>query len=147
MRRRLLGPCYVTLFLTALLLFACDDGGDAADGGASTSNPAVPLLSDEAFADSYAAFGEVAEQARGGDVNGAEQTFLRQAHDITHVIDTELLADPANEPVRQALYNAVLNIEVELFGARRADVVATSSEAAQGALADAAEALGYQRPE
>jgi hypothetical protein len=140
---------HVILVLTVIgLLAACGGGGSGATSGATVpAGSPVPLISDETLADSYAAFGEVADKAAAGDLDGAEETFFRQAHDITHVIDFELLETPEHEAVRLALYDSVFDIEVELLGQRRPDVVASAAEASQAALADAAVALGYQRPQ
>jgi hypothetical protein len=105
------------------------------------------MITQTEFQYCYDAFGVMAEQARSGDVDSAEDTFIRQAHDFTHVVDTAMLTRPDLDALREALYNTVLNIEVELVGERRPEVVATSAEAAQASLADIAQALGYQRPQ
>jgi hypothetical protein len=139
------------LLCAALLLAGCF--GTTSTEQESSAQPVdetvapAGTLSDESLANAYDAFDVVAEEARAGDVDSAEGTFIREAHDITHVIDLELLSVPEQEAVRQALYNNVLAIEVELLGERRPEVIATSAEASQAALADAAEALGYQRPQ
>lgn len=123
--------------VTALALLAC--------GGGSDEVPA-PSLDAAGFQRGYDQLGTMLDRASAGDVDAAEEVFT-QAFPLTRLVSEALAALPQEVITRAALVDAATRIEMELGDQRRADVLAGFAEDARQALADAAEALGTERPQ
>jgi hypothetical protein len=124
----------LVLAITALWASAC--GGEDDPG---------PKLDAPGFQQGYDQFSAMIDRAASGDIDGAEEAF-GQVLPLARRASDALADRPAEVISRAELVDAVVSIEQELHGERRADVLAQQADAARSALADAAEALGVERP-
>jgi hypothetical protein len=126
----------VALVLATFVVAAC---------GGGNNEDATPSLDAAAYQRGYDQLGTMLDRASTGDVEGAEEAFA-QVVPLTRLVGEALASLPQEVITRAALVDAATSIELELADKRRADVLAGSAKDARQALADAAEALGVQRP-
>ena len=124
------GPALVA----AAALAGCFGGGSAGP------------LTGEDLQRAYDQFGQVIERAEAGDVDGADE-ILTEVRETTRRIGESLNDNPMDVIVGAELFDALILISQEMSANRRGDVIAGYAEDAQLAITDAAEALGFQRPQ
>ena len=122
------------------------------NGGGSSpcDNPLPPLgqsdISQATFQEEDVALTRVVEAAQAGNLTAVKETFYGNVHSFTHNVDP-----PFREVDRdgaKGLCEAVIRLEENLF-APQPEVEGIASEATliRDHIRDAAEALGYDRPE
>ena len=86
------------------------------------------------------------DRATAGDADSAEEAFA-QVRALARLASEAHANLPEEVITRAELIDAVTRIEQELEDRRRPDVLAGFAEDARRALAEAAEALGVERPQ
>jgi hypothetical protein len=112
--------------------------------GGGTASDAQPLDA-ATFQEAHDELGTLIEEAQAGDPDGAQEAFAR-ALATAGPVDRVLAGLPEQVIVRADLLDVMVRIEMELASTRRTDVLAELAEEMRRALADAAEALGLERP-
>jgi hypothetical protein len=139
----------------ALLLAACGGDDDAAPASGppltttarpvpTDEGPAVLAVDQRGFDYAFRDLNQMIDRARAGDFAAAQQLFWTRFHDLTHLVDTQMIGRSLNPALRAELYQAVGDIETNLSGARNAATLATQGERVRDLLRRVAVELGYQ---
>lgn len=118
-------------------------------GGGTCDKPLPPLgnseISEKAFQEEDAAIGRILVMLASGDVQGAESAFFGPVHNFTHNIDPPLRQK--NEKLAKDLCQAVIRLEDSLALRAGAVKIGMDLQNVRNLLRDAAQALGYTRPQ
>jgi hypothetical protein len=117
--------------------------------GSTCSHPLAPLgdqspLSTQAFQKEDDALALVIQRASSGDRAGAESAFYGDVHNFTHNVDKPLREHDAE--LGKELCHSVLDLEEALTSEISPVNLSTHVQRVRRNLADAAIALGYDRP-
>lgn len=119
-------------------------------GGGGTCDQELPPLpqgteiSQAAFDEEYVALTRVIEFLNAGDRAAADAAFYGETHGFTHNIDPPVRAQ--DEELAKELCQTVLDVEEALFESSSTASVAILMTDLRALVADAAVALGYERP-
>ncbi len=103
------------------------------------------IVDGEAFAEKDEGLTRVLVFLEQGDRQGAEAAFYGPVHNFTHSVDPPLRE--VDEPLAKELCHAVIDLENNLASRATDFEIIGGVEEVQLILRDAAEALGYPRPE
>jgi hypothetical protein len=131
--------------VAAIIFFVGDSGG----GNNLCDQPLPPMgeseISQPAFQAEDAGLTTVIEAASAGDLPAAQNAFSGDVRNFTYDIDHRLRE--VDEELAKELCQAVNSIEEELTVDQRADRVAIQATRIRDLVRQAAEALGYGRPD
>jgi hypothetical protein len=135
----------VVFFVGGFFVISNTTGG----GGATCDNALAPLPggnppSAQQFIEEDAALARVVNALNSGDRAAAEQLFYGDVHAFTHNIEPAVRE--ADTETGVALCEAVIKVE-DTFSQQTPPTVAVNVQELRAALTDAAEALGYPRPD
>lgn len=118
-------------------------------GGGMCDRPLAPLgsseISERAFQDEDAAIGRILAMLANGDVQGAESAFFGPVHNFTHNVDPPVRRQ--DERLAKDLCQAVIRLEDSLALRAGSVKIGMDLQNVRNLLRDAAQALGYSRPQ
>ncbi|HEY5640078.1 MAG TPA: hypothetical protein VIW01_08505 [Dehalococcoidia bacterium] len=137
----------IALFFVGAFFLVRDLSGGGAGG--TCNEPLSPLESSEitadAFANEEAALTRVISMLTLGDRPGAEAAFFGPVHNFTHNVDPPLRE--RDEDAAKELCEAVIEMENGFATNASTATIAAQIDLVRTLLRDAAETLGYPRPE